>query len=892
MDSYILNQFSLDDIRLSDDEYNSLVEKDIIPRNLADRRLLHEVAKRQKNSASIVKSIAQDIAECGENLFLSKYIANVGDKTNAAECYFIYDEYIVICLLEFKVVAANYSKEGPYLCQEIGEKPIAVPIKKMKSIIVKEDDVASEGKVEVIVILDFGKQRIVRIPTFSFSVMSGEKSKLMTYGLTGDVNSIITKGDYAVGLGDCNSTLMIDKTIETLKNIIATANSLADSSDDTNGDVIAASGVNQSLSTMTYGNDGLTNQEKPLMQKDKSDITGGIPDRLIKQAEEMLQSSSSIGEGVYCPHCGAAMIAVEKHRYDTASKIWNKLANAPDPLPGRYGKSIVIEECPRRTKVIAGKTYPDIDFMKVDEALLKKRYQLDELRRREHYLGLPATVDLNFDLDNYCVKAQLTTYENTSNTILAYKGMKGSCPRCGQVVVFSDFAEYTNSKAAEKAINELKNQKHEIAHNNHPNNDTVDIQEYLKTLVDVSQNILLLEGELRNLYGERESSSLTSSHKAAAELLWKEMEASHLFGEIKTVESQLERKKADLSCLDEIAITAEDIRTIAKEEGIELPIEPSVPQMPDLIKIYPSDLEEPKEPEMKVAGFFNRKKVEEENAIAKAAYDEQRKKYEKALNDKSQNEKNTEKYNEEYNRYEEQKKQYDIDFRDACNMIVPLAEKRKRAFVEEQKAKLNSEIERLEIDKRVAEEKIAEKDGFEKYESYVWNTGLSYASLKYKSEFFESEIDETKEHLKKQYEVLQTLLEAEIVFPKYNNVVAWSTMYEYFVTGRVTELGGPNGAYNLYESELRANIIISKLDVIIDKLDAIKDNQYVLYTALMEVNSTLNDISRSLKSTNFNLDRITESQRAIEYNTKKTAMYSDIIARTNTAIAFMKAIWG
>lgn len=66
--------------------------------------------------------------------------------------------------------------------------------------------------------------------------------------------------------------------------------------------------------------------------------------------------------------------------------------------------------------------------------------------------------------------------------------------------------------------------------------------------------------------------------------------------------------------------------------------------------------------------------------------------------------------------------------------------------------------------------------------------------------------------------LLTQLYAQDIIHPKYRNFLAIAQIYEYFDTGRCTELGGANGAYNLYESELRQNIIIDRLDVIVSQL--------------------------------------------------------------------------
>jgi hypothetical protein len=95
---------------------------------------------------------------------------------------------------------------------------------------------------------------------------------------------------------------------------------------------------------------------------------------------------------------------------------------------------------------------------------------------------------------------------------------------------------------------------------------------------------------------------------------------------------------------------------------------------------------------------------------------------------------------------------------------------------------------------------------------------------------------ETCEQIKKFEEVKQTLqisltklYSQNIVYAKYRNFVAIATIYEYFESGRCFELEGPNGAYNMYEGELRSSIIICSLSEIISNLGQIKNGQFALY---------------------------------------------------------------
>ncbi len=130
---------------------------------------------------------------------------------------------------------------------------------------------------------------------------------------------------------------------------------------------------------------------------------------------------------------------------------------------------------------------------------------------------------------------------------------------------------------------------------------------------------------------------------------------------------------------------------------------------------------------------------------------------------------------------------------------------------------------------------------------------------------------------------LNKLYSYDLIFKKYRgNIVALNTMYEYFISGRVTSLAAQNGmdgAYNLYENELRQNIIIEKLDVIINSLEQIKANQYLLYEAIQEANQALLDITD-----------MAEKVSNIESNTALTAYNSKVIADNTKVLSYIETI--
>ena len=99
---------------------------------------------------------------------------------------------------------------------------------------------------------------------------------------------------------------------------------------------------------------------------------------------------------------------------------------------------------------------------------------------------------------------------------------------------------------------------------------------------------------------------------------------------------------------------------------------------------------------------------------------------------------------------------------------------------------------------------------------------------------------------------LEKIYDENIIFPKYRNLVAITAINEYLMSGRCDKLEGPDGAYNLYEMELRQNIIIAQLSSIIDNLEQIRNNQFSLYQELQQSNYTINEIlaeTRRMKET-------------------------------------------
>ena len=149
-----------------------------------------------------------------------------------------------------------------------------------------------------------------------------------------------------------------------------------------------------------------------------------------------------------------------------------------------------------------------------------------------------------------------------------------------------------------------------------------------------------------------------------------------------------------------------------------------------------------------------------------------------------------------------------------------------------------------ELKKRTDEYNIA----LVQYEQAVKSDAARVQEEQKARSFLRQECKEIKSQLQKSKAALESLYANDVIFPKYRNFVMVSSIYEYIYTGRANTLGE---AYNILESEMRLDRIISQLDTIIAHLVDIKNNQYIIYSAIQEANAKLaqiNDSSQRIES--------------------------------------------
>lgn len=88
----------------------------------------------------------------------------------------------------------------------------------------------------------------------------------------------------------------------------------------------------------------------------------------------------------------------------------------------------------------------------------------------------------------------------------------------------------------------------------------------------------------------------------------------------------------------------------------------------------------------------------------------------------------------------------------------------------------------------------------------------------------------------------QKFVSSGFLYRSYQSIVPICQFIQYLESGRCSELEGPNGCYNLFEAELRQNIIINKLDNIEQTLYRMEANQHVMMNTLASIDKTSKEL--------------------------------------------------
>lgn len=390
--------------------------------------------------------------------------------------------------------------------------------------------------------------------------------------------------------------------------------------------------------------------------------------------------------------------------------------------------------------------------------------------------------------------------------------------------------------------------------------DTIDVTKYLEELLKIKTNEYALEERLREVLHLQYSSKQNSLN---TKLKLEKYGSSILKNKCDEINDAINK------IVDKDSFRITDDWYV--EQKIDKPLEPNKPEEFKAI--------EPQEPIYKKPGLFNKKSVFAENEALEAKYkachiewEQQKAKHEAALT----------KYE---NDIEEYKKNSELFKKEEETYI-------KKSFLKyiNDLATGNDELKRLLEEKNMYEQKLSDPD------AYIRDQIKNSPAAIY-SDLIEHELHDCLSSLSNAYQTEYNFLLPNILFPKYATLPAVSTICEYFITGRCSELAGANGAYNLYESEIRADRVIAQLDSISEKMDQIKANQYMLFNAIQSVsnqlstlNETANAIANELQAANVTLNDIRSSSAVTAYNTAATAYYSRVNMELTNSLGYLIAM--
>ena len=165
---------------------------------------------------------------------------------------------------------------------------------------------------------------------------------------------------------------------------------------------------------------------------------------------------------------------------------------------------------------------------------------------------------------------------------------------------------------------------------------------------------------------------------------------------------------------------------------------------------------------------------------------------------------------------------------------------------------------------------------------------LSNAIMAYRKKIFglistlQNQKTETESERNKIAQKLEAMYAENIIYPKYRSIIPMFMFQEYLDSKRCDTLEGHEGAYNIYEQEIRANVIISQLDSVLSELEDIRSNQYSLYAALNDSIHSTNRIMTSMQSQiagymEQNSNQMEVNQALLEYNNKVSTHILDLM---------------
>ena len=176
-------------------------------------------------------------------------------------------------------------------------------------------------------------------------------------------------------------------------------------------------------------------------------------------------------------------------------------------------------------------------------------------------------------------------------------------------------------------------------------------------------------------------------------------------------------------------------------------------------------------------------------------------------------------------------------------------------------------------------EKQYNETAMQQYNLALQSDQARIAGENVQKQIIQSRIDNIEYQKNQTRSALDKLYAVEIVYPKYHALVPIVMFCEYLESGRCEGLEGHEGAYNIYENELRQNIIIAKLDVVVNQLEQIKQNQYMLADAIERGNHQIEKLCNATMESAARLENIQKNQAINAENARIAANNTYVIGQ-------------
>ena len=427
------------------------------------------------------------------------------------------------------------------------------------------------------------------------------------------------------------------------------------------------------------------------------------------------------------------------------------------------------------------------------------------------------------------------------------------CPVCGSELTFgkNDNAEvYESYQKLEAYVKSydlpiiVKTNADEVAS---IKTDIEKLKDYFLRIINIETNIRSLKQRLFVLYSLSHEINRQAKFAQLYPVMTQKKEITEkiddLQAEFRSKANELSelQKRKDILCAESVAVP-----------HVAMPVQPIEPIKP----IYAT------------ANIFNKKKVTAEN------------------------EAKSEKYNAEVALYNKALAEYPVLLEAAKKQQEELREKavqeRNRDILE-----LGEKIEEKTLALEKFKSEIEAQQGALENELSLLQNNTDYPAVQLKINM-DGEITTAENTLASLFKQKNQLYATEIIFGKYRDLAAITSFYEYLLSGRCETLDGINGCYNLYESELRANIIINKLDTIGDSLEQIKGNQYLLYSQLSQINTELSALNATttamLNGIRDTAEIFLEHSAVIAHNSAVSAYYAKLNAEIASSDRYISMI--